>query len=95
MTSWLIESIGFLAAGATAVTFYCKRMAYLRAFAIGANVLFITYGAAMGLMPVLVLHCLLLPLNIMRLAEAIARHRRERAAEKATQQPTLAHDLKG
>ncbi len=82
MESWLIESIGFVAAAATGVTFYCKRMAYLRAFAIGANVMFITYGAAMGLMPVLVLHCILLPLNMMRLGEALARNRNERRSGK-------------
>lgn len=83
MTGWLIESIGFMAAGATAITFYCKRMATLRAFAIGANMLFITYGAAMGLLPILLLHCLLLPLNIIRLAQVLARNRRERAEVNA------------
>jgi hypothetical protein len=77
MASWLIDSVGFLAAGATAVTFYCKRMGHLRAFAIGANLLFITYGAAMGLLPILLLHCLLLPLNAIRLREAMLRTRQE------------------
>jgi hypothetical protein len=95
MTSWLIESVGFLAAGATAVTFYCKRMAYLRAFAIGANLLFITYGAAMGLMPILLLHCLLLPLNIMRLVEVLTRNRRERAESTAPSTTGLMQNSKG
>jgi hypothetical protein len=61
------ELVGFFAAVATVVAFCCKRMGSLRAAAIAANLLFITYGALLGLMPVLVLHCVLLPLNLLRL----------------------------
>ncbi len=92
MASWLIEVIGFAAAGATAATFYCKRMGNLRAFAIAANVLFIIYGAAMALMPVLVLHCVLLPLNIMRLFETLLRNRKETRERLADTIVTLKPD---
>jgi hypothetical protein len=47
----------------------------LRIAAIAANLLFICYGHAADLKPVLLLHCVLLPLNVMRLAGAL----RERA----------------
>jgi len=60
----LAELVGFAAAVATVIAFCCKRMGPLRAAAITANLLFITYGALLGLLPVLLLHCVLLPLNI-------------------------------
>jgi len=65
------EVVGFLAAGTTVTAFYCQRMFTLRIAAIGANVLFITYGFILDLKPVLALHCVLLPLNIIRLAGAL------------------------
>ncbi|AMJ62444.1 hypothetical protein [Bosea sp. PAMC 26642] len=65
------EVIGFLAAGATVAAFCCKQMLSLRAAAIAANLLFITYGALLGLMPVLALHCILLPLNVVRFGSCL------------------------
>jgi hypothetical protein len=41
----------------------------LRLVAIGSNILFGIYGYSRGLYPVLVLHALLLPINVVRLAE--------------------------
>ncbi len=63
----LIDMIGFMAAGSTVAAFSCSNMVSLRVIAIAANVLFIAYGVALGLMPVLLLHSILLPLNLMRL----------------------------
>lgn len=63
------DFIGFLAAGMTVTAFCCTRMLCLRSAAILANVLFIAYGAILGLMPVLALHCALLPLNLVRFAQ--------------------------
>lgn len=70
MIALLIDVVGFLAAGATLAAFYCTRMMMLRAVAIAANLLFIAYGAVLDLKPVLALHCVLLPLNVVRLREA-------------------------
>jgi hypothetical protein len=42
-------------------------MLTLRVAAIFANLLFIIYGSGLGLKPVLALHCVLLPINVMRL----------------------------
>jgi len=67
----LTEVVGFAAAVATVITFCCKRMGPLRAAAIAANLLFISYGALLGLMPVLLLHCVLLPLNIVRFSACL------------------------
>jgi hypothetical protein len=65
----VMDVIGFLAAGMTIIAFCCTRMLTLRSVAILANVLFIAYGALLGLLPVLALHCALLPLNIVRFAQ--------------------------
>jgi hypothetical protein len=46
-----------------------KDMRRLRATAVASNIAFIGYGAINGLLPVLVLHLLLLPLNLRRLIE--------------------------
>lgn len=43
-------------------------MGRLRAFAVLANLAFIAYGAHAGLGPLLALHCVLLPINLLRLA---------------------------
>lgn len=72
----IIEIIGFLAAGMTVAAFYCTTMLALRIAAIAANLLFIIYGSGLDLKPVMVLHCLLLPLNVMRLIK-LARERRD------------------
>jgi len=51
------------------VTFYMKTMVPLRIAGIVSNFLFIGYGYAVGAHPVLILHLVLLPLNIVRLRQ--------------------------
>jgi hypothetical protein len=75
---------GWSAAALTLATFVCRDMLFLRALAICANAAFITYGAVSWLMPVLVLHLALAPVNAWRLLELIAR-RRERGTSALTQ----------
>jgi hypothetical protein len=55
------ETLGWLAAALTLLTFSMRSMVALRLVAIAANVLFIAYGAVGALAPVLVLHLLLIP----------------------------------
>jgi len=62
----VIELSGYLAAALVFLTFYARTMLPLRYIAIGSNLLFIVYGALAQLNPVLILHCVLLPLNIYR-----------------------------
>ena len=47
-----------------------KDMINLRIVAICSNIAFIAYGIALSLLPVLILHVMLLPLNGWRLMEA-------------------------
>jgi len=64
-----IELSGYLAAALVFLTFYMKTMLPLRYIAIGSNVLFIVYAALEQINPVLILHCVLLPLNIYRVVQ--------------------------
>ena len=65
----VVEGIGFAAAGLVLTTFYMRSMIALRWVAIASNLAFIAYGYLDNLPPVLLLHLLLLPLNIFRLAQ--------------------------
>jgi CRP/FNR family transcriptional regulator, cyclic AMP receptor protein len=61
------ELLGYAAASCVFVTFYMKTMVPLRIAGIVSNFLFIGYGYAVDAHPVLFLHLILLPLNILRL----------------------------
>jgi CRP/FNR family cyclic AMP-dependent transcriptional regulator len=63
--------IGYLASALVLCTFLTRTMIPLRFVALGSNVAFITYGALLHLYPVLVLHCVLLPVNAWRLREIL------------------------
>jgi hypothetical protein len=62
-----IDLMGWAAAGVTMMTFACQDMRRLRVLALLANAAFIAYGAMAMLMPVLVLHLILAPINLLRL----------------------------
>lgn len=63
------DLFGYVASILVFGTFYIKRMMPLRLTAIASNFAFISYAWAYGLTPILLLHCALLPLNIIRLIE--------------------------
>jgi CRP/FNR family transcriptional regulator, cyclic AMP receptor protein len=65
------ELLGYAAAVCVFVTFYMKTMVRLRIAGIVSNFLFIGYGYAVGAHPVLILHLVLLPLNIIRLRQML------------------------
>jgi len=67
----LPELSGYVASTLVLFTFVAKDMAVLRTVAIVSNLAFITYGTVEWLPPVLFLHLVLLPLNIVRLAEIV------------------------
>jgi CRP/FNR family transcriptional regulator, cyclic AMP receptor protein len=69
------------------LTFVAKDMRVLRTVAIFSNLAFITYGTIEWLPPVLFLHVVLLPLNIVRPAEIL---RDSRATGELTQTVGLA-----
>jgi CRP/FNR family transcriptional regulator, cyclic AMP receptor protein len=70
------EAAGYGASLLVFAAFYMRGMLTLRVIAIASNAAFIAYALCDGLMPVLLLHSALLPLNLARLFEL-----RRRAAE--------------
>src|SRR5471030_1678341 len=62
---------GYAASALVLLTFLTRNMRVLRIIAILSNIAFIIYGALDWLPPVLILHTLLLPLNIVRLKELL------------------------
>jgi hypothetical protein len=70
MNPALTDLVGYAAAGLVLATFCMRDMVALRWMAIASNVAFMAYGGLADLGPVLVLHLLLLPVNVLRLAGA-------------------------
>jgi len=62
-------ALGFAAAALTFTTFMMKSMLPLRAAALASNVFFVAYGYVESLLPIVILHGVLLPLNAARLLE--------------------------
>lgn len=75
----LTELLGYAAAGLVVATFSARSISTLRVLAIASNLLFVAYAAGAHLMPVLILHALLLPINVARLCQALAEKRRSGA----------------
>lgn len=71
-----IDIVGWLAGSLVLAAFYVKTMLPLRGVAIASNVAFIGYGLMAHAMPILVLHSLLLPLNLLRLQQLWCLNRR-------------------
>jgi CRP/FNR family transcriptional regulator, cyclic AMP receptor protein len=65
----LPEMVGFVAAGLVLATFVMRTMLPLRILGIASNVAFMAYGWLQDLLPVLILHAILLPVNVYRLVE--------------------------
>jgi hypothetical protein len=76
----VIEAIGYLGVGLVFVTFYMRTMVPLRVVAIASNLVLILYGFAAPVYPILVLHLVLLPLNLLRLHQMNQLIRQVRAA---------------
>lgn len=63
------DLLGYGAAAAVFLSFSMKNMLTLRLIALASNVAFFSYALAEGLAPILILHGLLFPLNLLRLAQ--------------------------
>lgn len=80
------EPIGYLASLLVLAAFCMRGMVALRLVAIASNLAFIAYGALDHLEPVLLLHAVLLPTNLYRLAQALREERRLRAEILTTEE---------
>jgi|SRR5689334_8699296 len=67
------DAVGFLASGLVITAFCMKDIVQLRIAALASNIAFLTYGIALGLIPVWLLHLVLLPVNLGRLWQVSSR----------------------
>jgi len=68
-SGWGREFPGYVASAFVLATFCMNSMRPLRMLAIASNFAFIYYGAVASVYPVLILHCILLPVNVTRLTQ--------------------------
>jgi hypothetical protein len=74
------EALGYIAAILVLLTFSMTTMVHLRIVGILSNVFFIAYGYLSSAYPITLLHCILLPLNILRLTQLLALVRKVESA---------------
>lgn len=63
----MTDLVGFFASALVFSTFCMRSMLPLRLVATASNLAFITYALLGGLLPVLILHAILLPVNVFHL----------------------------
>ena len=83
-----VSIFGWIAASFVLLSFYLSTMVPLRLAAIASNVMFIIYAVLANAPPILVLHCMLFPLNAWRLME-IYKLRRKFMGTSAAQMSTV------
>ena len=69
MHEWDTNAIGYAASSLVLATFCMRSMRPLRLVALASNVAFISYAVVAGLPPILILHSILLPVNLVRLTQ--------------------------
>lgn len=83
----LADTLGWSAAALMVVTFSCRDPRRMRPLAVCTNLAFIGYACSAGLAPVLALHALLLPINLLRwwqIAREWTAHRARLASSNQT-----------
>jgi hypothetical protein len=78
----LATGVGYCAAALVFLTFATKTMVPLRVIGMASNVAFIAYGYLQPAVPILILHCVLLPLNGLRLHQMLRLTRQVAAASR-------------
>lgn len=69
LRGWDSDITGYIASALVLATFSMKSMRSLRLTAVFSNVAFIAYAVSTDMRPILILHSVLLPVNIVRLAQ--------------------------
>lgn len=84
MSLQVVDMIGFAASIFVFITFYMRTLLSLRMVAIISNIAFIAYGFTADLLPILILHLLLLPMNVWRTVQQLKANTQMRSVlEKA------------
>ena len=85
------DLIGWVAAAMTLMAFTARDVRLLRLASLGASVAFITYATATATWPVLALHTVLLPINLLRLFE-LRRAARSSPEQNRQCNPSITYD---
>jgi hypothetical protein len=75
MSAAASNTFGWIAAALMVATFSCRDPLWMRPLAVCTNVAFAGYACFAGLAPVLVLHSLLLPINLLRWWQSVSTFR--------------------
>lgn len=81
--TWSYETLGWLAALSVVLQACSPFMLPLRIFAACSNILFVAYAHHGDIVPVLALHALLLPINVVHLTVIVAERWQARAKTTA------------
>jgi hypothetical protein len=65
-----VDVAGYIASSLVFMTFYMRDMIRLRLVALCSNVVFLIYAGALHLLPIVILHGALIPVNVYRLVAA-------------------------
>jgi hypothetical protein len=65
-----VDLAGYIASSLVFLTFYMRGMIPLRLVALCSNVAFLVYAGALHLLPIVILHGALIPVNVCRLIAA-------------------------
>lgn len=71
METQLIEAIGYCGTLATVATYSMRSIIPLRIASIASSLFFIVYAAVMGVWPMLLTEFVILPINCLRLIQAL------------------------
>jgi hypothetical protein len=66
-----MDYVGYIASVLVLITFYMKDMVSLRVAALFSNFAFLIYSGALHLLPIMLLHAALIPINLSRLRQAL------------------------
>lgn len=75
---WGSDAMGYQASVLVLLTFCMKSIRSLRFTAIISNIAFIAYAMSTDMRPILILHSILLPVNVIRLAQIEIERLRQR-----------------
>jgi hypothetical protein len=87
------DLIGYLAASLVFATFMMRTMLPLRLMALASNAAFITYALVADLMPILLLHALLVPINLYRICQILKGSLQDAEREDMDARPELRHPV--
>ena len=69
LPGWSGDPVGYVASGLVLLAFTMRSMRSPRIAAIASNFAFIYYAIIAGMTPILILHAILLPMNVVRLVQ--------------------------